>query len=195
VNRIRENLRKNTLKARDQMAASERALKSEAASQQLLSLPAFQRAVNIFVYISYRSELATLGLVEHCLARPDCQISVPLTIINEGLEAYLIRNLAEDLAPGYCGIPEPLPAKTEKFDPGLIDLVILPGSVFDLQGGRLGYGGGYYDRFLVNDAPQAIRIGVAFESQLVDEVPMLAHDQRLDYLVTEKRAVKISRVP
>lgn len=117
---------------------------------------------------------------------------VPRTLPGEGLDAYKINDLDLDLAPGFCSIPEPVLERVVLFEPSKIDVVILPGSVFDLNGGRLGYGGGYYDRFLANGAPQALRIGLAYEMQLVDEVPVMAHDQPLDYLVTEKRVIKFA---
>lgn len=173
------------------MSSDEQAVKSSAACDRLWSLPAFQQAVNLFIYVNYRSELATIALIERCFMLPGRRVTVPLTIPKEGLEAYLIKDVQHDLAPGYCAIPEPVIDRVVKFDPAKIDVVVLPGSVFDLQGGRLGYGGGYYDRFLANDAPQAIKIGIAYEMQLVEEVPLLPHDQSLDYLVTEKRVVKI----
>jgi len=171
------------------MAPEVRAAKSRAACERLWSLPAFQRPVNIFIYVSYRSELATLEFIEEALERDNCRVVVPSTIPNVGLEAYEIRDMAEDLAPGYCSIPEPVIGRALPFDPARIDLVILPGSVFDLQGGRLGYGGGYYDRFLQNDAPKARRVALAYEMQLVAEVPMLPHDQRLHGIVTENRTI------
>ena len=103
----------------------------------------------------------------------------------------LIQNPEKDLVPGYYGIPEPDPQKSLRVDPREIDAAVIPGSVFDIHGGRLGYGGGYYDRFLVNDAPQAKRIGLAFEMQVVENVPVQPHDQPLDILITEKRTVNI----
>jgi 5-formyltetrahydrofolate cyclo-ligase len=78
-------------------------------------------------------------------------------------------------------------------DPASIDTVLIPGSVFDVTGGRLGYGGGFYDRFLSNSAPQATRIGLAFSRQLVDRVPMEPHDQYMDFLVTEEQIFDCKR--
>ena len=119
---------------------------------------------------------------------------MPLTLTKEKrLDPYLITDPEQQLVSGYCNIPEPDPKKADLFDAARIDVVILPGSVFDAKGGRLGYGGGYYDRFLTDQAPQALKIGIAYEMQLVDEVPLLPHDQRLDYLVTEKRIIRMNK--
>jgi len=119
-------------------------------------------------------------------------VAVPYTDVKrKALLPFRINNPEQDLRPGYCAIPEPDPDRAIPVSPEKINIAVLPGSVFDLYGGRLGYGGGYYDRFLVNDAPQALRIGFAFEQQLVDRVPLEPHDQPLDILITEKQIVKI----
>jgi 5-formyltetrahydrofolate cyclo-ligase len=113
--------------------------------------------------------------------------------MHKALLPFQIDNPEKDLRPGYCDIPEPDPDRAILVPPEKIEIAVIPGSVFDIQGGRLGYGGGYYDRFLVNDAPRALRIGFAFELQLVDKVPLEPHDQPLDILITEKRIVKIDQ--
>ena len=141
--------------------------------------------------MNFRSEVETLSLIQQCLSEGK-KVSVPLTVPeNSRLIPYNISDPATELRPGYCGIPEPDPMRLQTVSPGEIDVVIVPGSVFDEKGGRLGYGGGYYDRFLSNDAPQALRVGLAFELQVVPEVPTLLHDQQLHYLVTEKRVVSL----
>jgi 5-formyltetrahydrofolate cyclo-ligase len=189
IQTVRFNLRKQVLTSRDQLKKVDQQVKSAEAQKQLWNLPAFQQAANLFIYVNYRSELQTLDLIKKCIAKPGCRVTVPLTVPNEGLEAYEISDPEKELAPGFCSIPEPLTELTRKFDPAHVDLVVLPGSVFDLNGGRLGYGGGYYDKFLANCAPQALRIGLAYEMQVVDRVPLMDHDKPLDYLITEKRVI------
>ncbi|MBE0584168.1 MAG: 5-formyltetrahydrofolate cyclo-ligase, partial [Desulfofustis sp.] len=73
-----------------------------------------------------------------------------------------------------------------------LDLIILPGSVFDRRGGRFGYGGGYYDRLLAQ-VPNATRIALAFELQVVDRLPLADHDELLDRIVTEQRIITGNR--
>jgi len=147
----------------------------------------------LFIYVDFRSEVETLELIKSCLSQGK-RVAVPLVDASAvHMIPLLIKDPARDLVPGYYDIPEPDPRKSLPVAPGEIDAAIIPGSVFDTNGGRLGYGGGYYDRFLVNDAPQAKRIGFAFEVQVVEKVPMLPHDQPLDILITEKRTVNITR--
>lgn len=188
----RDLLRKKILACRDRLTTEERHQKSRAIANNLWKIEHFSRAKTIFVYVNFKSEVETLALIRQCLAQK-IQISVPLTVPEKArLIPYVIHDPELDLRPGYCAIPEPVPERLETIPPRDIEVVILPGSVFDIHGGRLGYGGGYYDRFLEQEAPQALRIGFAYECQVVEALPLLPHDQRLHYLVTEERIVKMN---
>ena len=187
----RQTLRKTILAIRDALPEAGRKAKSRAIAEHLWQIAPFADCRAPFIYVHFRSEVATTGLIRQCLVH-DKEVSVPLTLTREKrLDPYLITDPAQQLTSGYCNIPEPDPKKAGLFDARRIDVVVLPGSVFDAKGGRLGYGGGYYDRFLTDQAPQALRIGIAYELQVVASVPLLPHDQRLDYLVTEERIIRI----
>jgi 5-formyltetrahydrofolate cyclo-ligase len=189
---IRQRMRKQVLAKRDLLEIRDRHEKSAAITERILSMPGMDGWKTLFVYVNFRSEVETFQLIQRCLEK-DKRVVVPLVDSAQStMIALQVTDLEEDLQPGYFEIPEPDPAKTSRVDGKEIDVVVLPGSVFDIEGGRLGYGGGYYDRFLVNDAPQACRIGLAFELQVVPAVPLEPHDQRLDYLVTEKKTIKTS---
>ena len=118
---------------------------------------------------------------------------VPVTLVREKrLLPVAIRDLEKDLVPGYCSIPEPRMEirKDRTVAASEIETIIVPGSVFDERGGRLGYGGGYYDRFMAHEAPQARRIGLAFDLQVIDRLSLQSHDELLDLVVTEKRIIQ-----
>lgn len=188
----RAALRATILTQRDQLPPLQRQEKSRAITTRLLELPAFQDAGLVMAYVGFRSEVETWPLLLACLAMGK-QLAVPRTMVaTKRLIPCLLADPGQDLAPGYCGIPEPRPTLPEA-DPGAIDVVIVPGSVFDAAGGRMGYGGGYYDRFLQHDAPQAIRIGLAFDLQLVEHAPLEPHDQRMHCLITESSTLIIGR--
>ncbi|NOX24737.1 MAG: 5-formyltetrahydrofolate cyclo-ligase [Deltaproteobacteria bacterium] len=191
----RKDLRRETLTRRDKMEVESRRRRSAALVERLWRLPPFAEAGHIFTYINFRSEVETLSLIRQCLAR-DIVVSAPVTMTAElRLIARRLTDPDRGMRPGYCGIPEPDPAHSAIIDPADIEVVILPGSVFDEYGGRLGYGGGYYDRFLADEAPQALRIGVAFELQIMEQkLPLMPHDKMLDYLVTEKRILDCKRI-
>jgi 5-formyltetrahydrofolate cyclo-ligase len=173
--------------------AGERREKSLRVMKNFWNLPEMKQWTTLFIYVDFRSEVETLELIKSCLDQGK-RVAVPLVDASAvSMIPLLIKDPVKDLMPGYYDIPEPDPRKSFPVAGHEIDAAVIPGSVFDTNGGRLGYGGGYYDRFLVNDAPQAKRIGLAFELQVVKNVPMLPHDQPLDILITEKRTVNITR--
>ncbi len=181
----RQGLRQRILAARDTLAPEVRREWSAAICARLWEIPAVAAARAIMVYVSFRSEVETGIFIGEALKR-GVTVVVPRTEVKaKQLAVYRLNDPARDLRPGYCGILEPDPTRVQPIDPAAIEVVILPGSVFDWAGGRLGYGGGYYDRFLAQQAPQALRIAVAYGMQVVEEVPVLAHDMRLHWLVTE----------
>ncbi|MBM9603937.1 5-formyltetrahydrofolate cyclo-ligase [Desulfopila inferna] len=190
-----KEIRKEKLAQRDSLTIEEISEKSRIIEKKILSLDEIQSALNIFIYVSFRSEVSTLWLIEELLKNSK-KISVPITHVAERrMEAIHIEDLSRDLVPGYCNIPEPNEERVRNnvTDPFNIDVVIIPGSVFDERGARFGYGGGYYDRFL-EKIPFAVRIGLAFEMQMVEEAPIQPHDELLDYIVTEQRTIKAKRL-
>ena len=187
----RKNLRAAKLAERDALSAAQREEKSKIIRDRLFDIEEVAQAKNIMIYVNFRSEVETIPLFE-MLSEKQMQVTVPLTIKEtHRLIAYHITDPQKELRPGYYGIPEPDASRLSPADPAGIDVVLVPGSVFDPHGGRLGYGGGFYDRFLADDAPQALRIALAFQAQVVDRVPVLDHDEKMHYLLTEKQLIQI----
>ena len=187
-------LRKKILASRDQLSQDEISVKSLAIQQSLLSLDQVRNRQSIFVYVSFRSEVATLDLITTLIGMGKT-VAVPITRVQEKrLDIIRITDPAADLRPGYCKIPEPKEelCRTNLLAPEEIETILLPGSVFDERGGRFGYGGGYYDRLLAR-IPAAARIGLAFNLQMVEKAPLSAHDQLLDLVVTETRIITGTR--
>jgi 5-formyltetrahydrofolate cyclo-ligase len=187
-------LRKNILADRNKLSQKEIDTKSTAIQERVLSLEQLRDRQNIFVYVSFRSEVATLSLID-TLINMGKKVIVPITRVREKrLDAIHINSRMTDLEPGYCDIPEPKEelCKTHEILPEEIETILLPGSVFDERGGRFGYGGGYYDRFLAK-VPKAARIGLAFDLQIVEKAPLQEHDEILDLVVTESRVIRSNR--
>ncbi|MBW1635585.1 MAG: 5-formyltetrahydrofolate cyclo-ligase [Deltaproteobacteria bacterium] len=187
-------LRKEILAARNRLTAAEIKEKSGAIQDNLLGLEKIITAKNIFSYVSFRSEVATLELINSLLNKGKI-VTVPITRIKEKrLDAIRITNPESDLVPGYCDIPEPNEelCLQQKANPADIDVILLPGSVFDKRGGRFGYGGGYYDRF-VSSIPGAVRVGLAFDLQIIEKAPLQPHDEILDFVITETRVLRGKR--
>lgn len=185
----REQLRKEILRKRDSLEVAKLQEHGQQVLDRLVAMKEYQAAQTLFLYVSFRSELPTLLLLEHILASGKRAV-VPVTLVAEkDLLPVLITDPATELLPGYCSIPEPVMAIRDKKSIAAeeIDIILLPGSVFDERGGRMGYGGGYYDRFVSKRAPQALRIGLCHDLQVVDKAPLQEHDELLDYIVTEQR--------
>ncbi len=183
-------LRKTILASRNNLPKEELLQKSDVIRKMVLNNERIMSQKTFFVYVSFRSEVVTFGLINDLLAAGKT-VTVPITRTEEKrLDAIRIENLEEDLVPGYCDILEPPESlcRTNKVDPTEIGVIILPGSVFDERGGRFGYGGGFYDRF-VSSIPESLRVGLAFELQIVEKAPLQPHDELLDLVITEKRII------
>jgi len=190
----REELRQKVLIGRDRLTVLELEQKSKAVIANLFKLEELHGAPTVLFYASFRSEVQTGAGIKRSLAT-GMKVALPLSLPeNRLLQPYLINDPSKDLRLGYCSIPEPIPEKTEVVDPGELDVVVIPGSVFDQNGGRLGYGGGFYDRFLADQAGSAFRVALAFGLQVVEEeLPLEPHDQGIDCLVTEEKVFRFAR--
>lgn len=185
-------LRKNILNKRDTLSRFEIQDKSTVIQKHIMNMTQFRSVETVFIYIDFRSEVETRSLIKRMLEM-DKNVVVPVTLENNhDLLAVSINNLDTELKPGYMSIMEPTVEIRNKqtVHPGTIDMAIIPGSVFDERGGRMGYGGGYYDRFLSKKSPQALRIGLAFETQMVKHISLKDHDELMDYVVTEERVIE-----
>ena len=180
-------LRETVLGRRDGLAGGERRAAGAALTARLSALPAVAAASAVLCFASFRSEVDTTPFMAWCRRR-GVAVGLPVIVGPHHMEAFAVDDPRRDLAPGRFGIPEPRPG-LPAVEPATFDVVIVPGSAFDCDGGRMGYGGGFYDTFLSRMRDDALRIGVCFEVQVVDEVPRESHDLCVDLLVTEDRTI------
>lgn len=145
--------------------------------RQLIALPAFRRAKTLFCYAAYGDELPTDPIAAYAKAQGK-QVAYPKVLPDRRM-IFLTPARSE---PGFQGILEP--AAGEVRWPEAHDFMLLPGLAFTPTGGRLGYGGGYYDRYLAALAQRPVCCGVGFSFQLISELPQEPHDQRLDLVIT-----------
>jgi len=185
-------LRRETLSRRDALPIEHRSAASKLISDGLARLPSFLRAHTVLLTLAFRSEWDTLPLVRAALAAGQT-VAVPrVDSDTRMLSLHALTDPATEIVPGYRGIPEPRPdART--IDADLIDWVLVPGVAFDLDGRRLGYGGGYYDRLLPRLRPGVARVAGAFDIQIVAQVPSAPHDITVDAIVTETQTLTIGR--
>ncbi|MBE6050288.1 MAG: 5-formyltetrahydrofolate cyclo-ligase [Clostridium sp.] len=180
----KKSLRREMIQKRDSVELSRKNLMDLVIKKKLMNLQKFKEAKNIFIYIGYGSEIDTYKYIKEFLNMGK-NIYVPKTNVREKtMEAVQINSL-DNLVKGTYGILEPDSFKN-KIDKDKIDLVILPGVVFDKQGGRIGYGGGYYDKYLMNMDKNIFKVALCYEFQIIDEVPTEPHDIKADLVLTEK---------
>lgn len=181
-------------RARLGLAPEHREAASLKIAARVLALPEVARArtVHVFWPIVERGEVDTRPLVRALVGRG---VGVVLPAVLPGPAPRLAHRRFEGedrLVPGPWGLREPTPDALA-VAPAHLDVVVVPGLAFDGRGGRLGYGGGYYDAFLAETA--ALRVGVAFAVGWAAAVPTEPHDVRVDVVVTESETVRTGRPP
>ena len=185
IEQQKRHMRVSALELRGQLHDKPRL--SAAIVERLAALPEYGTAHTLSCYVSTADEVHTHELLKKAWSAGK-RTAVPY-IGGGHIVLFHLTSLAE-LAPGNFGILEPkreLRSLAERrIEPADLDLVIVPGVAFDRRCGRLGHGKGHYDYLLPQARPAARRIGMAFECQLVDEVPMLPHDVFLDAVITER---------
>ena len=152
-------------------------------TENILSLPEYIQAERILVYADYNHEVMTGFLIEEAW-KAGKQVAVP-KVVGKDMVFYLLTDF-DQLKPGYFGIPEPEAGETVQWEDALM---IMPGVAFDRKGHRVGYGGGFYDRFL--EKHKGIkRVAAAFEFQMFEEVPTEPTDISPEIVVTEKEILR-----
>lgn len=190
IAQLRKELRKSALAARDAISPTEREGRSRQIAARLLTYLRERNVHSVHCYLSFRSEVETRDAIRSML-ESGIRVTVPI-VERIGTSAALghaaITSVTE-FQKGHLGIDEPLertPASLET-----LDAVIIPLSAFDRTGTRLGYGMGFYDRFLHNLPRRVERIGLAFQVQEIPHIPALTHDEPLDLVVTENAIIHV----
>lgn len=147
--------------------------------EHIMNSKEFRSAKTIGAYFAFSSEVKTDLIIEQARTLGK-KVGLP-KVEGEEISFYQVSS-QESLVKGRFGIMEPLP-----YDPlDKIDLIMVPGIAFDEKGYRLGYGKGYYDRYISNKNPQ-FSIGLAYDIQLIKSLPHGNHDKKLDAIATERR--------
>ena len=182
-------LRKEILARRDLLTWDEISRFSEKIAERLFGLTEYAKAQTILYFLNFGKEVQTLPMARVTLSHGK-RVIAPKTIHKDRRmilsEIYDVDN---DLAPGFCDIPEPRPDSLRPIDAGEIDFIIVPGVGFDEKGNRMGYGGGYYDRFFTELDPCVPLVALAFELQIVPKIPVSPWDRRIGIIITEKRVI------
>ena len=193
----KKELRKEILARRNALSLQERAEKSTHIASKVIALEKFQKSNKILLYAPIRSEVETdaIDLEARKLGKA---VYYPRVLGSE-MEFYLVDETTT-LEQSSYGIREPKLEPAKQFIPNAQDeiFVLMPGAVFDEAGNRIGYGGGYYDKYLewlvsVVSTKQICKVAVGFDCQMVETGRIVSevHDIRVDYIVTENQVVKV----
>lgn len=181
----KEELRKKIKEKRDKLSQKEILERSGKIIEKLTEMNEFVNADAVACYISFGNEVNTHFLIKNFIEKK--KILVPF--VDKGRKEIRLSHLKnwEELHTGEYGILEP--KKEFLRIENNADIFIIPGIVFDESGNRIGYGGGYFDRFLCNFRGK--KIALAYEFQVIKKMPNEKHDVKMDFIVTDKRIIKV----
>lgn len=174
---------KATLKALDQ---EEQAGWVKGIHERLFNLDAWQTAKTVAVTVSMGSEIDTREIIEKAWEEGKTVV-VPKCLPKERHLDFRTITTYDNLETVYYGLLEPKVTETASIHKMEIDLIIVPGLMFDTEGYRIGFGGGYYDRFLVDAT--AVKVAQAFDVQIIENLPRETHDIPVDRILTPSRSI------
>ena len=186
----KKSLRKEMRSRREAMTAAEREQASSVIVSKLIDNPIYKNAVTVMAYASMPEEIQLNELFKNAFDNKKI-LAIPL-IVGRGTMRPVFLPSMDHLVVGDFGILTVRQDSRVFVDFEDIDCIIVPGTAFDRSGNRLGLGGGYYDRFLKH-APKAKRIALAFDFQILDEVPVEQHDTKMDLIITETEVLNFTK--
>ncbi len=178
---MKKHIRAELKKQRE--AITDKELLSDKIADAFLSSDIYKKADTLLLYYSVGSEVSTSRILKSAL-KDKKRVAFPVCVDSNGfMEFYYITDEAE-LVEGMYGIKEPC-EESEKYDFSHSGLCVVPGLSFDRKGYRIGYGKGYYDRFLLQF--NGISAGLCYEALVSEELPTDAYDKKVNYLITDKK--------
>ena len=184
-------LRQSIIAAREKLPASERLRLSHEVIGTICSLSEYRQAQTVLGYLNFGAELAAEVWVEQALSDGKRVLLPRVNKASKHLDLYQVQDLRHDVAPGVWGIREPVVERCIKEDAlGTVGFILLPGVAFTREGGRLGYGGGFYDKLLARIPHRPALVAGAFALQVVQEIPLESTDRKVEWLVTEVETIR-----
>ncbi|HVI43084.1 MAG TPA: 5-formyltetrahydrofolate cyclo-ligase [Anaerovoracaceae bacterium] len=182
----KDSIRKQILEKRISLAPRILDKAEKTAAEKLALMEEYQNANTVMLYMDFRNEVPT-GMIIEQIRSSEKNLILPLTDKNFNIIPYVIPkegNLFDYLVTSDYGIAEPNPSACKEADSESIDMVIVPGSVFDQYENRIGYGKGCYDRFLTVHIPKAFKLALAYDFQVLPCIPANPTDVKMDKILT-----------
>ena len=183
----KSEIRKEILKKVKSQKSKVKSQKDRIIKEKILALPEFQKAKTLAFYMSLRGEVETAALIDEALAAGK-RVVVP-AIVGENLRLYGIKDRKACLAKGPYGVLQPDISGARPFPNDQIDLILVPGVAFTSDGARLGRGKGFYDRFLKTLSGRIKKVGLAYDFQILPDLPMTPHDMPVDIVITNEETL------
>jgi len=184
---MKQILRMQNLAKRNQLSKREVAAKSKAIEEKFLALPEFEKAKTIMLYYGVNNEVETRNLIEKALALGK-RIVLPATNFEKGTMKPVELSSLDKLVETEKGLLEPKLEKEVEVEE--IELVVVPGVSFDSQGGRIGRGKGFYDSLLRKTSTKIALVGLCFEENLEENIPIESHDVKMDIVITDSKVIR-----
>ena len=182
-------LRKEILERRNYLELDNKSKYDKVIFEKLINSDIYKRSKKIFTYISFGSEVDTKEFIKYALS-DNKEIYVPKTDkIKKEMVAIRISSL-DNMSVDKWGILEPKTVEKDKIGEEF-DLVIMPGVAFDRVGNRIGYGGGYYDKYISNKNIKCPKFALAYDFQIVDKIQVEEHDIKTEGVMTNKEFIKV----
>jgi len=178
----KEKIRRKIAEQRNNLSAEFIEKNSKVISEKLLGMDIYNEADTVYMYMDYRGEVATKEIIEDAFAKGK-KVALP-RIVDDKMEFYYITDI-DDTNVGYFGIKEPVSNEIAR---GENPLVIMPGVAFDSNKHRIGYGRGFYDKYLAENNGYN-KVALSFDFQVMEEVPFDNTDITPDIIITEKNIV------
>ena len=191
----KKTIRKRISERKKKMTCEEVGFLSSQLTEFFCRLEEYQQAECLFAYLSFNQEVQTDEIIRHALAQGK-RVAVP-RVHEDTIRFYYITSLEQDCRPGYLGIREPADGLETADGKEMNVLMLMPGLAFDRTGGRVGYGKGFYDRYLasafvsissasIDDAPKVRfwKVALCYDFQIVEQIDAEPHDIRADLLIS-----------
>ena len=170
-------------------SADEIAKKTSGIENRLFEFANFVESKIVLLYMQRNGEVITQEIIERCFEHDKIVVLPAFDIIKHTMQLMKVDNLNADMKPGPRGVLEPDPAHCNVVPIDCIDIAIIPGVALDEKGGRIGSGEGYYDRLIPKLSATTRKVALAFESQIIQQVPLESHDRHVDIVITEERII------
>ncbi|HWR92013.1 MAG TPA: 5-formyltetrahydrofolate cyclo-ligase [Desulfobacterales bacterium] len=189
IKSAKEQIRKDIAKTLNSLTEKQRTEKAKAIESKLFGFANFLEARIALLYIDGDNEVRTKSILKR--AYDFNKIVVLPAFDPERLKVAILKvdHPDKDLVPGPRGVLEPNPARCKPVPLQKIDIAIIPGLAFDEKGARIGSGHGYYDRFIPELPATTRKVALAFEEQIIPQVPTESHDKHVDIIITDKRII------